>query len=209
MHGTHLTSTMQLIRLNRTTIRPASAQAAIGARQMLLETNDLAVWLTSFQPFWMCKLPDAWSARCRGCSCDRAAQCTVSLPTHAVCVLTKREPRMHKARSSLACARNARLQHVCRQCMRHTRERLSAVDQQSITYTPSTSCEHEGDRRGAWRATKSCSVLVQPQSLRCAAALAPVLSRATRALHAALWPLSASQHYPLTRLATQKLRRLR
>jgi hypothetical protein len=57
---THLSRTMQLMRLNSTTISPPSAHAAIGARQMLLDTNDRTVDCASFQVS-MCRLPDAFA----------------------------------------------------------------------------------------------------------------------------------------------------
>jgi hypothetical protein len=46
------------MRLNNTTIKPPRAQAAMGARQMLLLTKDLTVDCASFQ-VCICRFPDA------------------------------------------------------------------------------------------------------------------------------------------------------
>lgn len=62
---TYLMSTTQLIKLNSTTIRPPSAHAAMGARQMLLEMKLLTVLRASFQVA-MCRLPDACGKRVGG-----------------------------------------------------------------------------------------------------------------------------------------------
>lgn len=55
---THLMSTTQLSMLNSTTMSPPSAQAAMGARQMLLLMKLRAVAWASFQVV-MCRLPEA------------------------------------------------------------------------------------------------------------------------------------------------------
>jgi hypothetical protein len=54
-------STMQLSKLNRTTIKPPRAQAAMGARHMLLLMKLRAVACASFQVA-MCKFPEAYTA---------------------------------------------------------------------------------------------------------------------------------------------------
>jgi hypothetical protein len=53
--ATYLSKTIQLIRLNSTTIKPPSAHAAIGALQMLLLINDRTV----APGVSICKLPEA------------------------------------------------------------------------------------------------------------------------------------------------------
>ena len=112
---THLTSTRQLSTLKSTTMRPPSAHAAMGARQMLLLTNARAVWPTSFQPASMCKLPEACSRSVlRGGTAASHATELQPLPPPAT-----ESPRLPSLPAGLDVSQHAAANatHPCQPCM--------------------------------------------------------------------------------------------